>query len=473
MQLLISALLVWALPFGFLNATAQQKKSTLSKSAQETKKVFQDLFQKKTNTDSIKTVESRYGPTNKSEYVHYTVTPGQMASNAKLLDVDMLLPFNQGTAMIRKGNATALIDTAANFIVPFGKYTFVAGTEKHPNFKKQIVHNGIFQYLAYMQNPGAFLNTKGKLLATSTSEQLYTYTPNRQMIYFLKQWRTLQPNGTEVYTKQYTYMNNEGRKYVFNAEVKQLSEDVFTLTSGHYITKEGKQINKEPFDEVEPFSNGMALVGKIDAFGQMKYGYINAEGKLVVPLQFTLKPGHFNGGYAKVFPKNKSDFEYAYINQQGEIVFKQTYAQQQQYGTFQHFNTFGFAYSGHYVLNSQLQIMKRQELMAAMGLPPTMWPIDSRLEGVEGENDPKLFISGPIGKEGMFKNISLIGFVNTKSKTIVLPAFYKIDDFDPVSGLAYAEAIIGRDRYGTIQLQKGYINDRGLFVIVQSKGGTW
>jgi len=51
----------------------------------------------------------------------------------------------------------------------------------------------------------------------------------------------------------------------------------------------------------------MAVVGKKTSFGEVKYGYINTEGKLVIPLLYSIKPSEFSGGYAKVVPKDKSN----------------------------------------------------------------------------------------------------------------------------------------------------------------------
>ncbi|MBS1654438.1 MAG: hypothetical protein JSU05_06325 [Bacteroidetes bacterium] len=51
--------------------------------------------------------------------------------------------------------------------------------------------------------------------------------------------------------------------------------------------------------------------------------------------------------------------------------------------------------------------------------------------------------------------------------------FYKITAFDPVSHLAYAEAAIGRDAHGTLVFRKGYVNEDGLFVLVQGSGSKW
>lgn len=55
----------------------------------------------------------------------------------------------------------------------------------------------------------------------------------------------------------------------------------------------GKRIND--YDYVESFSDGLAVVGKEDADGDRKYGYIDKTGAVVVPLEYDFA-GYLSSG---------------------------------------------------------------------------------------------------------------------------------------------------------------------------------
>ncbi len=101
-------------------------------------------------------------------------------------------------------------------------------------------------------------------------------------------------------------------------------------------------ITKEIFDDAMPFSEGMACVGKINEFGEMKYGFINTKGEIVIPLIYSNKPSDFKSGLSMVSPQDKTEFDYGYINKKGKIVIKRKDAN---VGGFPPFTSSGFAYT--------------------------------------------------------------------------------------------------------------------------------
>ncbi|WP_083631302.1 TonB family protein [Labilibacter marinus] len=89
----------------------------------------------------------------------------------------------------------------------------------------------------------------------------------------------------------------------------------FKYKKGYYhLLTEKRKVNKsiEPFNYAEPFSEGLALVEK-----DLKFGFIDKTGKLVIPFKFT-DAGSFKKGitYAAVNGK------YGYINKQGEFIIE-------------------------------------------------------------------------------------------------------------------------------------------------------
>lgn len=91
----------------------------------------------------------------------------------------------------------------------------------------------------------------------------------------------------------------------------------FNYKKGFYslLDAKGKKVKIEPFTYAEPFSEGLAVVEK-----NLKFGYINEEGTLVIDFQF-YDAGDFIDGiaYASV------DGKYGFINKKGEFVIPQNF----------------------------------------------------------------------------------------------------------------------------------------------------
>lgn len=77
------------------------------------------------------------------------------------------------------------------------------------------------------------------------------------------------------------------------------------------------------YDELYPFSEGLAAVKK-----DGKYGYINTQGELVIPVQF-YGAGGFSEGFACVYDEN---YKVSFIDTKGEVAIKTPY--QLQYNNY-------------------------------------------------------------------------------------------------------------------------------------------
>ncbi len=99
---------------------------------------------------------------------------------------------------------------------------------------------------------------------------------------------------------------------VTTANAKEHKED-FKFKEGHYylLNQRGK-INKqvEPFTFAEPFSEGLALVEK-----DLKFGFINAMGDIVINCQF-----YDAGSFFSDLAYAKQGYNYGFINHNGEFV---------------------------------------------------------------------------------------------------------------------------------------------------------
>lgn len=225
----------------------------------------------------------------------------------------------------------------------------------------------------------------------------------------------------------------------------------------------------------------MALVGEKDQFGTIRYGYIDVTGKEIIPPTFTIRPTDFKNGWARVLPADRSQFHYAYINKKGEVAIKHNSASYDGLGQFSEFMGNGFAFAAQGIMDSTGKIIKYKDLFSSLGF----------------KSDPKLFYS-PIyaDQKGLYVDGFLrvylrnhgsqpndrfnnAGCYNIKTGKIIQPVFCfsSFDShelvFSPSTKLAYARKYLGKDASGKDQYRKGYINEDGVYEIVQQSNGTW
>src|SRR5690606_10775350 len=399
--------------------------------------------------------------------------------------------FNDGVAIVHKGNASAMINSRGEMIFPYNTHEFFAIGTTYRIHNHEISHSGIFPYdlkRHYMNSKGVEL--KGKWTSMNVNSGMLGYA---QELY--DKPKTAQGR----YQYQHFYMDKSGKTHSFlNISLTNINEGMGSYSKSvngewlHGFYKlTGEKISDPLYQEVGAFSDGLAVVGKKDEFGNIKYGYINTGGELVIPLMFTQRPHPFSSGYAKVEPRDKSQFDYAFINKKGEVVFSQSGMDKRKQGNFefQPFQNYGLTTTvgNFYVLDSLFRIKTKNEFFEGFGLEGNThfhYPDfgDNKvgkpgLFSVVGETDPKIyFTNNDMNHQGILRGKEVrVGFINLKSGTVVLPAFSLIGVFDPVSGLAYAEvSTVMKASNGfsnVIKTTKGYINGLGEWVILQKEGG--
>lgn len=389
---------------------------------------------------------------------------GELSHDAVSLAVDKMFDFNNGVAIVRKGTASALINTKGAVVVPFNGYDFSPYTVTVlPNV---LLSNGLFRFQTPDHQQWGYINSSGKVIATGVRNDL---TDNKRLL-------ELNTSG------QWTYTIPDGKKYSPGDRLADINEGIGIVrrqVNGNvyngYKWLNGNTLTTPAFDEVYRFSEGMAAVGKKNQFGEIKYGYINTDGKLVIPLLYSIKPSEFSGGYAKVVPKDRSEFEYAFVNKKGEIVFKQTQADVLKYGAFDHFTTYGMAFNMKYVMDSNFKLTSKADFFKSYGIPADSWFIGEQ-NSVEGESNPKLLFSTR-GVVGTYTQQPLTGFINVATGKVIAPVFDLLNVnniyFDPAAKLAYAKVCLGKNNTGGLVYREGYINEDGEFVIVKSEGAKW
>jgi hypothetical protein len=450
-----------ALIFTAMVATAQN--NSTKQANKDLKKSIQDIGNlfKKNKPDSTKAVTAKT--------VSTAVDPGKAGSvdaAAKIIDADQLTVFNNGAAVILKGSSCAMIDASGNYIIPYNTYGNLinnAGVNQYT-----ILMNGIIRYRTTDQQEWGYVNTKGKVIGRGVMNEL---TNNKRLLKF-------NTSGT------YTYTTADGKTYTQPQPLEDINEGIGivskTVDNGNRILYGYKKLTGEwvsipVFDEAYQFADGLAKVGKKNEFGEMKYGFINSTGKLVIPLNFSIKPEDFTAGFARVQPKDKTAFEYAFINRSGEIVFKQTTADIARNGSFDRFTLYGLAFNFKNVMDTTFKITAKKDFFASFGINEDAWWVQEQ-QSMENESNPKLYFSVR-SMRSPCTTYPLLGFINLKQKTVVMPVFDMLNQdalyFDPVSHLAYAKTCAGKDNQGTPKYREGYINEAGIFVMLKGERSKW
>lgn len=391
---------------------------------------------------------------------------GTVDPSAKIIDADQLTVFNNGAAVILKGSSCAMIDATGNYIIPYNTYGNLinnAGVNQYITLM-----NGFIRYRTKDQQEWGYINAKGKVVGKGVMNEL---TENKRVL-------KLNSNGT------YTYTTPDGKKHIHTQPLEDINEGIGivskTVDNGNRILYGYKKLSGEwvctpAFDEAYHFADGLAKVGKKNEFGEMKYGFINSAGKLVIPLNFSIKPGDFASGFAKVQPKDKTSFEYAFINKAGEIVFQQTTADIARNGVFDRFTLYGLAFNFKNVMDTAFKITAKKDFFASFGINEDAWWVQEQ-QSMENESNPKLYFSIR-SMRSPCTTYPLLGFINLKQRTVVMPVFDMLNQdalyFDPVSHLAYAKTCTGKNNQGTPQYREGYINEAGVFVMIKGEAGKW
>jgi WG containing repeat len=398
---------------------------------------------------------------NLKSIVAQTLKPGDIAPNAKVLDADIMNEFNNGAAIVQKGNSDALIDINGNFIVPFNKYKF--------NFFERGV-KGIYNGIFSLELGHEALNAKGELIAKglnlisrTSKDGSYRFAVAREGLL------AINSDDQRFLVKGTNGINGLG--YFSEGMVGYSTGGASNMKFGFKNLKD--QIVIQPaYDMAGLFSDGMALVGCKNEFGEMKYGFVNKEGQQVIPCVYTNKPSDFYCGRSLVYPKTNTGFEYAYINKKGELAIKYTQEMYQKYGQLYGGFFNGYTFNERFAMDTSGKIYTYPQFFAKYGV---VNPTDKNLK-LNFPTDRDEWTDGEVFMFSRFdynnRAGSTTGFIDITTNKVVEGPFSKTKFyFDPVSKLAYAETQV-KDATNIV-IKKGYINKQGIFVIVKREESKW
>ena len=406
---------------------------------------------------------------------------GSISPSAIYIDADYFGDFVMNAAVIQKKNSSALISASGEFIIPYNKMEF-----------SNQYSSGFFNAYDRSDNKSYMLNAQGKKIWDITNKPLGQHYDDQ---YKLNQ-----------YARYISYMDNDMKTlYIldYSGKLYTISDDQNVKSPDPHINKgvllpirnnknifgyknlDNKWVIQPAFDEAYAFSEGMAVVGKKDEFGVIQYGYVNETGKLVIPFQYSRKPGNFKGSRALIEPKagNTAGITYAVIDKTGKTLFTATSAEIRQGKRaaiymlnedqpFLH----GYTMDGNgTIMDSLGNAVSAASFAREWGLPERIrfsWKSPSL-------RTSSLYIT-PFALPVMYYNgsnrefqVPTIGFIRMDTKKVIPAVFSDLGYFDPKSRLAYAKMQIGIDPKKLSSFREGYINEDGVFVIVKKQESEW
>jgi len=383
---------------------------------------------------------------------------GDLAPGAKSVEADVLLPFNAGAAIIRKGTATALIDATGNFIIPFTNGLSINAGKNAGLF---IVADAGVQRV---------INAKGANLSAGLTGLSWQFTDDGKLAYA---WKSAQ---------QTIYIDANGQKYTTRDGSSEFQEGLARMSTGGvygYKKLKDEWAVKPQYTVANPFSGGVAWVGKADNFGQLKFSLIDTKGNEIIPFSYSIQPTDFLGGLSRVTAKNSAEFAEAYIDRKNKMVVKRTLQDIVKDGSFSYAGS-GFYFGTrsmsppHLVMDSTGRQVTALEFMQNYGV--RLEASDKSLALTRPDNVPNKD-AGFFYYTRFFKESgkpSYKGRFNIKTKQSLEGPFadFSLLDFDPVSRLSYAKISMGSQNGRTVY-REGYMNEAGLFVIVKAEASAW
>ncbi|WP_442597990.1 WG repeat-containing protein [Neobacillus sp. D3-1R] len=176
---------------------------------------------------------------------------------------------------------------------------------------------GIDLYPASVREVGekkwGYINHKGKFVSPVRYEDVQDFQSNGLAAVKLNgKYGLINQYGQFIVTPRYNYINpfSEGRAVVQNDKGFKI------------MNARGKELTNKSYSFIANFKNNRAMFAGTNEEGAYLYGYLNRQGKEVIPLQYEYATD-FNEGKAVV---KLSDGTFQLINQNGKIIQSFPYA---------------------------------------------------------------------------------------------------------------------------------------------------
>ncbi|MBT1689869.1 WG repeat-containing protein [Dawidia soli] len=377
---------------------------------------------------------------------HAQTQAGTIAPDAKTIEFDLNMPFRDGYAVVSKAGQYAIINVNGDFVIPYGRYTFMEGFSRG---------------LCPVERSGkwGFINELGQEVIACKYLRVHSFTKNGYAL------ATRSAPRAET-----VLLDRSGKETVIDAALAPPPEaagSIYISSKGIH-DKFGKLLLAQSFQKFHQFSEGLAAVAMADQSG-VKWGYIDEKGKTIIPFQYTREPGDFSNGLAYVVPAdNVTDFPYGYIDKTGALKIRMpkgaariTSENSSSFPKPSPFNASGYAISGVMLNRKQCLVDTEGHLVTLPDL------IDPEFKAFDPNS---IQIESLAADDVLFRTKSGAMIVTLAGMVRVPPIFSDLDHFDPMSGLAPAALM---NKSGAATQPRGYINSEGVFVIVQKEKSQW
>jgi WG containing repeat len=418
-------------------------------------KQIKDLFKKKEKSEDKP--QSTINTNVKAGQESQQLKAGDIHPNVKYIDFEYTDAFSHGVAVIRKGQSSALIDAKGNFIFPYNMYRV---TYRDPV-------NGFIS----LQNEYGYesiVNARGKILYKHSEDGFVG--PDK---------------GTAIQVtfnnkKGFVYIDTSGKRHYHEVELSNINERIGIIAEKEnnlivgykYKTLEGKLLNNNLYNEADPFHDGMAIVGKRNEFGEIKYGFINTTGREITGFVYSQKPYRFMNGCAVVRPKSESSVAYAVINKQGKQLFQVLKDDIKRLISYECFMSKNIAVTARGVIDTAGNFSSVEDFLSRYGITAAKTGLHYAASYINRmDPDEIIWYFGDIKRR-----YTGFGWFNTKTGKNVSPIFLSSTPemyFDKGSRLCYVRTYLGTDEKGKELWREGYVNEDGVFVMMRKQQSDW
>jgi len=403
------------------------------------------------------------------EKTYPSLKPGDMAPDVVKIDADELTTPIDGTCIIKKGTLEALIDLRGNYIIPYGQY--------------ELIGSAPFSTLITVRTATGcgYKNLKGETVIPSKYTEAGQFDAHKIALVNIRMEHYLIDTKGNILSKDlHGFTSVPYERELFDQPQSELIK-FFRGNAWGYMNKAGQVIIGPQFKDATEFTDGMAAVSQTDQFGAKKWGFIDVTGKLVIPYNFTIRPGQFHEGLALVQPAQRGDFNFAYIDKTGAVKFK--------VGNGDQFSPYFPCGEMHHASNAQTgACFFHGYAIWAYGdqdyrfcdKSGTMHKLAELVKDTELANDPKGLLLDNFDdrllyfqKGSLWQMTDAHGAMDYQGNVVYPASFLSLnaDYFSPYAFAKFIQPTIGPNN--TQIITQGIINRQGVFVLVLNPKSTF
>ncbi len=224
--------------------------------------------------------------------------------------------FHEGLAKVIGNWETreyGFIDKTGKMVIPIGYSNYGSGD----NYGGKPFHDGLALVYDSANAYYGYMDKTGKMVIPYQYADARSFKDGVARVKLGDRWTVIDTTGKDLLPQAYSLYNSSDEGYI--------SSEVIAVKgpNGYGFANKAGQIVSEGYKLVEPFSNGMAIVGKDGKGTSIVYGYVNEAGVLVVPCQYSggnRAEADFIDGYAVIHDYKDNVHVYNIIDKTGKVT---------------------------------------------------------------------------------------------------------------------------------------------------------